>query len=313
MSCSKALQANKNYSFKGIQPTGKGFIIDKNQANLWISQDEANKEVLKLFSDASTLAKSPGGHPVRWIIDFNDLDLEKASEYTLPFSHVKMFVKPERENNRRECTRVYWWQYGEKRPALREAIEQLSCYFSIPRHSKWFTFIPAELKWLPADSTTVVSSDDFYILGILLSEVHRQWTLAQSSTLEDRIRYTHNTCFETFPFPQTPSPAIVQKIRDKALELHQYRSQQMEQKQWGITKLYNAYFDEPASQLYKLHKQLDTLVLQAYGFSPDDDLLEKLLTLNLELAEKEKNGEAVIGPWDPTTPHPPSQGGPGGI
>ena len=240
MSCSKALQANKNYSFKGIQPTGKGFIIDKNQANLWISQDEANKEVLKLFSDASTLAKSPGGHPVRWIIDFNDLDLEKASEYTLPFSHVKMFVKPERENNRRECTRVYWWQYGEKRPALREAIEQLSCYFSIPRHSKWFTFIPAELKWLPADSTTVVSSDDFYILGILLSEVHRQWTLAQSSTLEDRIRYTHNTCFETFPFPQTPSPAIVQKIRDKALELHQYRSQQMEQKQWGITKLYNA-------------------------------------------------------------------------
>ncbi len=65
-------------------------------------------------------------------------------------------------------------------------------------------------------------------------------------------------------------------------------------------------FDEPASQLYKLHKQLDALVLQAYGFSPDDDLLEKLLTLNLELAEKEKNGEAIVGPWDPTTPHPPS-------
>jgi len=29
-------------------------------------------------------------------------------------------------------------------------------------------------------------------------------------------------------------------------------------------------------------------VLQAYGFNPDDDLLEDLLTLNLELAEKEK-------------------------
>ena len=123
---------------------------------------------------------------------------------------------------------------------------------------------------------------------------------AQKSTLKADIAYTHNTCFETFPFPQTPSPAIVQKIRDKALELHQYRSQQMEQTQWGITKLYNAYFDEPASQLYKLHKQLDALVLQAYGFSPDDDLLEKLLTLNLALAAKEQNGESVIGPWDPT-------------
>ncbi|MEM8545705.1 MAG: hypothetical protein AAGF66_17125 [Cyanobacteria bacterium P01_H01_bin.119] len=47
-------------------------------------------------------------------------------------------------------------------------------------------------------------------------------------------------------------------------------------------------------------KELDALVLQAYGFSPDDDLLEKLLALNLELAQKEKHGEPVVGPWDPT-------------
>jgi hypothetical protein len=122
---------------------------------------------------------------------------------------------------------------------------------------------------------------------------------ANKSTLKSDIAYTPTTCFETFPFPKPP-PDLVQAIRDKALQLHHYRSEQMEQKQWGITKLYNAYFDEPASQLYKLHKELDALVLQAYGFSPDDDLLEKLLALNLELAEKEKSGEAVVGPWDPT-------------
>ena len=78
----------------------------------------------------------------------------------------------------------------------------------------------------------------------------------------------------------------------------------MEKKQWGITKLYNAYFHEPTSQLFKLHAKLDQLVLQAYGFSPDDDLLEKLLTLNLELAEKEKMGEAIVGPWAPTAIEP---------
>ena len=42
--------------------------------------------------------------------------------------------------------------------------------------------------------------------------------------------------------------------------------------------------------------------MQAYSFNPDDDLLEKLLTLNLELAEKEKMGEAIVGPWAPTEP-----------
>jgi len=73
----------------------------------------------------------------------------------------------------------------------------------------------------------------------------------------------------------------------------------MERKQWGITKLYNEYFHEPTSQLFKLHAKLDALVLQAYGFNPGDDLLTKLLELNQKLAEKEKQGEAVVGLWAP--------------
>jgi hypothetical protein len=145
----------------------------------------------------------------------------------------------------------------------------------------------------------VIASDDFYILGILNSKIHRLWVKAQSSTLEDRTRYTPNTCFETFPFPQKPSRELVEKIRQTAGELHEYRSQQMEKKQWGITKLYNQFFNEPSSQLYQLHQKLDKLVMEAYHFQADEDILEKLLTLNLELAEKEKRGETVIGPWSP--------------
>jgi hypothetical protein len=122
---------------------------------------------------------------------------------------------------------------------------------------------------------------------------------AQKSTLKADIAYTPTTCFETFPFPQTPSSKLVEQIRAKAEQLHQYRTQQMEAKQWGITQLYNKFFNEPTSQLFKLHAQLDKLVMQAYGFDLSDDILEKLLELNLELAEKEKRGEAVVGPWAP--------------
>jgi hypothetical protein len=35
--------------------------------------------------------------------------------------------------------------------------------------------------------------------------------------------------------------------------------------------------------------------MKAYNFKSDDDLLSKLLKLNLELAELEKRGEKVIG------------------
>jgi hypothetical protein len=76
-------------------------------------------------------------------------------------------------------------------------------------------------------------------------------------------------------------------------------STQRSKKQWGIIKLCNEYFHEPTSQLYKLHAKLDAIVLQAYGFKPDEDLLTKLLELNQDLAEKEKQGEVIVGPWAP--------------
>jgi hypothetical protein len=55
--------------------------------------------------------------------------------------------------------------------------------------------------------------------------------------------------------------------------------------------------------LKKRPKTLDDLPLQAYGDRPTDDLLEVLLALNLELAEKERRGEGpIVGPWAPDRP-----------
>ncbi len=299
ISISCRLIANAGKCFEGVKPTGKGFLVDEARVRYWIKADPRNAEILKLYSDADDLTKIPHGTPSRWIVDFNAMSLEEASSYILPFEHIKATVKPERDLNRRAATQRYWWQYGEKRPGMRKALISLVSYFGVPAHSKWFIFLPCPLIWLPGNSVKAVASDDFYILGILTSKIHRLWVKAQASTLEDRIRYTHNTCFETFPFPQTPAPKLVEQIRSAAQDLHQYRTEIMEKKQWGITQLYNQFFHEPASQLYKHHAKLDALVLTAYGFKPDDDLLAKLLELNLALAEKEQRGEAVVGPWSP--------------
>lgn len=294
------LSANQNKCFQGVSPVCTGFIVTAEQVEKWIEADPKNQEVLKLFSMGANLAKYPHGLPDRWIIDFNEMSLEDASDYDLPFAWVKTYVKPERDTNRSQIRSKNWWKFGVNALSMRNAIAPLPHYFTLPRVSKWAVFIPAPLNWLPGDLNIICASDDFYILGILTSQVHRLWVKAQSSTLKGDTRYTHKTCFETFPFPQTPSPKLVEKIRAAAVSLHEYRSQIMEKKQWGITKLYNAYFAEPASQLYKLHKNLDELVRQAYGFTTDDNILEKLLNLNQELAEKEKQGQAVVGPWAPS-------------
>jgi N-6 DNA Methylase len=317
VSNAKTLKANLNKCFQGIIPVGKGFIVTEEQVQKWIAKDSKNQKVLKLFSMGANLAQNTCGKPERWIIDFNDMSLEDASDYVLPFEYVKANVKPERDNNRDSKARQYWWKFLRTRSEMRKAIAPLSYYFTVPRVSKWAIFIPAPLNWLPGDSNVVVSSEDFYILGILTSQVHRTWMNAQKSTLEDRTAYTHQTCFETFPFPQYLGVgtsckgelpfAPTEQIRNKTIELHQYRTEQMLKKQWGITQLYNAYFYEPASKLYQLHQQLDALVMQAYNFKPDDNILEKLLELNLELAAKEKRGETIIGAESPFGNEPASK------
>ncbi len=296
------LRVNQDWAFEGVKTTGKGFLISEKEVNHWIASDERNREVLKLFSTGSDLTRNPSGRPESWIIDFDDLTIEEASEYVLPFEHIKVRVKPARDRTRRETRRINWWRFGENAPKLRRKIKVLNQCFRVSRVSKWFIFIPVSTCWIPSDATTTITSDDFYVLGLITSDMHRQWVKAQSSTLEDRTRYTSTTCFRTFPFPQTPTQKQIDAIRQTAIDLHEYRSQQMEKKGWGITKLYNEYFHEPASQLAKLHAQLDKLVLQAYGFKESDDLLEKLLALNLELATKEKAKAPVIGPWAPDKP-----------
>ena len=308
ISVTKSLKSNQNKCFSGVIPVGKGFLIDESTVKQWNKANVENKPILKLFSMGGNLAKNTIGKPDRWIIDFQDMDFEQASEYTLPFEHLKNNVKPERQNKREQKLRQQWWKFKRTNEAMRTALSSLSYYFAVPEVSKWAIFIPCPVDWLPGNKTKVVASEDYYVLGVLTSQIHRAWMEAQKSTLKSDIAYTHKTCFETFPFPQNPckggsrtapTDGIVQKIRDKMTELHEYRTQQMEQKQWGITQLYNEYFHEPASKLYKLHKELDKLVMKAYGFKSDDDILTKLLDLNLELAKKEKRGEKVIGAESP--------------
>ena len=293
------LEANRGYCFQGVIPVGKGFNVAPETAAAWIAADPKNAEVVIQFYMGSKLAHKPIGLPVRWIIDFNNLTLEEAEAYSAPFQQVKALVRTQRLENRREATRVNWWRYGEKRPAMRAALAPLEFYIAVPRVSKWAVFLPMERDWLPGDLNVVLASQDFYVLGILSSMIHRSWMQVQKSTLKADIRYTHDTIFETYPFPQVVKPELVEKIRQAMTVLNDYRNKVMVAKNCGITDLYNAYFHEPASQLAKLHRALDALVLKAYGWKAGEDILGNLLDLNQELAELEGAGEPVVGPWAP--------------
>jgi len=290
------LDQNKNICFQGVKLVGEGFNINEEQINEWIKKDSKNEYVLKRFASGEIATDSYNFKPLKWVIDFNDMSLEEASMYKLPFEYVKTYVKPFRDTVRRQTTREKWWQYGEKRPAMREAIKNLDKWIAIPNVSKWTIPVFIENKVLASGSLWVIASDDYYMLGVLTSKIHRDWLNAQKATLEDRTAYTNTTCFETFPFLWRDNPSEFKpdekkanKVAETMKELDEFRLQMMKERNHGITKLYNEFFHEPQSKLYKLHRQLDESVCAVYGwkYDPEKNYNEELFKLNQEIAERE--------------------------
>ncbi|MEZ4528737.1 MAG: type IIL restriction-modification enzyme MmeI, partial [Desulfobacterales bacterium] len=230
-----------------------------------------------------------------WVIDFNDMPLEQAAGYELPFAHAEKHVKPERMKNKEKSRKEKWWLFGRPRPIMRKALEGLKCYFCLPKIAKYTCFRAIDISILPCEANMVIAGDDFFVLGVLNAKPHLDWVAAQSSTLKSDTRYTSTTCFETFPFPNTAKEIHKEKVREIMGELEKFRTDEAILCKCTITRLYNKFFSEPSSRLSKLHKKLDKAVCGCYGwkYSETGSFNENLFLLNRQKAESETDCATV--------------------
>jgi type II restriction/modification system DNA methylase subunit YeeA len=259
-----------------------------------------------------------------WIIDFGVNTAEAdAALYEAPFEYVRHHVKPERDNNRREVRKLYWWRHGETVPALRKCLTSVSRYIASPRVAKHRLFAWQDSSVLPDCQLVVIVRDNDTTFGILQSRFHELWSLRMGTSLEDRPRYTPKTTFDTFPFPEGLTPNITaadyaddpraQSIAEAGRRLVELRDAWLnppelvmrepevvpgypdrilpvdahaasELKKRTLTNLYNA---RPA-WLADAHRALDEAVAAAYGWKADIDegeVLRRLLELNHKRTE----------------------------
>ncbi|MGE0087786.1 MAG: DNA methyltransferase [Desulfococcaceae bacterium] len=285
------LAENLGKSFQGCELSGKGFSVSAETAKKWIAADAKNKDVLKPMIDGKSLVNP--GIALEWVIDFNDMPLEQAGRYELPFAHAEKYVKPERMKNKEKSRKEKWWLFGRSRPIMRKALECLKCYFCLPKIAKYTCFRAIDISILPCEANMVIASDDFFILGILNSKIHLDWVSAQSSTLKSDTRYTNTTCFETFPFPNNAKESSKEKVREIMKELEKFRTDEAVSRKCTMTVLYNKFFEEPSSVIFKLHKKLDKEVCGCYGwkYSESGSYNENLFLLNRQKTESETDSQ----------------------
>jgi hypothetical protein len=140
---------------------------------------------------------------------------------------------------------------------------------------------------------------DDYSFGVLQSGIHWAWFTAKCSTLTERFRYTSDTVFDTFPWPQSPTLAQVKAVAEAARSLRALRREIMQNNGWSLRDLYRTLETPGTNRLRDAHAALDSGVRAAYGMKATEDILAFLLKFNLDLAFKESAGESITPPGLP--------------
>lgn len=294
--------------FQGQTPgVTRGFVLDAEARDELVRRDARSADFIYPFLGGEELLH--GLAIDRWVIDLpHDDVLDAERDAPTLIQHLRKEVLPVREeaarkeaaNNaerraadpkakpRRHHSSFLdtWWMHGYRRADLLKAIAPMSRYIATSRvasehRATVFAFVDTSVR--PGDSLTVFALDDPYSLGILSSGLHRQWFEARCSRLETRLRYTSTTVFDSFPWPQAPSPTQVETVSGIVGELLELRAQNLAAGM-SLAAQYDSLRQPGKSRLRTLHGALDAAVLAAYGFSSDDDVLAQLLALNLDIA-----------------------------
>jgi hypothetical protein len=256
---------------------------------------------------------SPTQDSARFVVNFGQMSLKEAERWPDLLRIVRERVKPERDKNGRANYRKYWWQFGEPRPGLYAAIEQVErCLVTsgISKH-RVFAFSPTNRVY--SHNVYVFPLPEWSSLVCLQARPHLAWTALLASGLEDRGGYRPSDCFETFPFPKPEPRNVIPELEAIGEKLYEARAKYMVDTDQGLTKTYNAIKDPNCTdprilELRELHEEMDRAVLEAYGWGDiavphycpmsdtdreavqafEDEVIDRLYVLNAERAREEE-------------------------
>jgi hypothetical protein len=313
VSGAKVLECNAKpaFVFQGQVTGHDAFILSKSEAATMFKAQAANHEVVLPFLIGRDLVTG-SGQPTRYVIDFQGKDVFASQAYAMPFKHLQEIVLPERQRKAEEGKTAsgklrphhqlflrYWWRQAYDRPEMIAAINKISRYVVCSAHTKRpiFDFVGPSIR--PDHALFVFVFDDDYSFGVLQSSAHWLWFVTKCSKLEERFRYTPDTVFDTFPWPQSPTVKQINAVAEAGREVRRVRAEALQKLKGGLRALYRTLELPGANPLKDAHAALDAAVMDAYGFSAKKDLLAQILLLNQKVASRIEKGEPVTAPGVP--------------
>ena len=314
-----AANANAEACYQGLTHGHEGFVLSLAEAKA-ISVDKAARSVVHAYLTGEDLVGRLASDPSRCIIDLNNCqDLLSARSHGVAFERIKRSVLPDieaaaerehretgKEKGPRQSHAERWWKHWRGRSELITKFDQINRYIACSRVTKRpiFEFVSTAIR--PSDVIMVFPLEDDYSFGILQSSLHWAWFTARCSTMKGDWRYTSNSVFDSFAWPQSPDSKQVAAVAKAAVELRALRRKIALRDGLSLRAMYTSLEDRGKHPLREAQAALDVAVRAAYGMGAKKDLLAFLLDLNRKCAEREAKGENVVGPGLP--PGVPTKG-----
>jgi hypothetical protein len=275
------LTQNKGQAYSGVNPNGKGFILDLTELeNLGL--DEKERAFVLPFLGSDEMNSTPHAGPIRFAIRVKyDNEEDLASECPRLHRHLKETVMEARQKSSEERLRRLWWQFSRPANDLYLELEKRLPVLASGRVAEYTTFAFQDCNTVFSDAVTAYTPASNSLFALLQSRMHELWALLQGSSLGSTPRYIPEDCFDTFPFPaalldsavSNPAHASTRESLEAIGErYHQFRAELMVRNNEGLTSTYNRFHDpaETSSgllELRRLHGEMDQAVLNAYGWS----------------------------------------------
>lgn len=286
-------------------------MVPNSEAKVLLEKHPEYAKVLKPFLIGDEMISNLKSQPKRFVIDFTNQNLIEASQYKLLFQKLEQNVLPDIQKkadderagitkpNGREAQLRMWWKMWRRREDMLKETYKRTRYISCARVTKRpiFQFISSEIR--PNDALMVFAFDDDYSFGIINSKYHWEWFREKCSTLKGDWRYTTDSVWDTFPWPQSPSAIQIEEVAKASKALRDGRNQIMAENKMSLRDIYRLMEKPGKNPVRDLQNALDRAVTEAYGFDERADLLEQLLNLNHQIACREQKGEPVIAPGLP--------------
>jgi hypothetical protein len=257
----------------GSKPTDGGFLsnISPEEASKIRTEDEVAAKYLRRIIGAQELIHNEERWCL-WLVGANPADMRSSRVLSERIGAVREYrAKSTKAKTRDDASRAHEFQEIRAPKKAYAAVPQVS--------SENRDYVP--VAWFESDvmvnnSVSIINGGDLATFGMLVSRPFSAWNKAVSGRLESRLRISSQITYNNFPFPE---------LEDESRKRIEVAAQAVLDARAIYTNNTLADLYDPnamPTELSKAHKELDKIVLAAFGLTAsadDEKILERLFDL----------------------------------